>query len=135
MDRDLKVDDTLVIPAAELNERFTPSGGPGGQHANRSSTRVELRFDVAASRVLSDAQRSRLRGRLGDEVRVVADERRSQSANRAIARDRLAARLRSALGAQRRRRPTRPTRGAQKRRLEAKRRRSELKAQRRRPGY
>ena len=132
---DLPVDGRLVIPAAELSERFLPSGGPGGQHANKASTRVELRFDVAASGVLSPAQRRRLRERIGDDVRVVVDDERSQARNRAIARERLAGRIRNALVVETRRRATRPTRGSQRRRLESKKQRSELKKQRRRPEF
>ncbi|MCB1271569.1 MAG: aminoacyl-tRNA hydrolase [Microthrixaceae bacterium] len=135
MPEDLPVDGRLVIPAAELSERFLPSGGPGGQHANKASTRVELRFDVAASGVLSPAQRRRLRERIGDDVRVVVDDERSQARNRAIARERLAGRIRNALVVETRRRATRPTRGSQRRRLESKKQRSELKKQRRRPEF
>lgn len=130
---ELQVRSGLVIPAAELSERFMPSGGPGGQHANRSSTRVELRFDVTASAVLSDSQRQRLLDRLGDEVRVVVDDERSQSRNRDIARERMAGRIRNALVVEAPRRATKPTRGSKRRRLDAKKRRSELKQQRRRP--
>lgn len=130
---DLRVSGGLTIPGAELSERFMPSGGPGGQHANRSNTRVELRFDVAASCALSDYQRSRITELLGDEVRVVVDDERSQHRNRDIARERLAGRLRNALTREATRRPTRPSRGAKERRLKEKKRRSEIKAQRRRP--
>lgn len=133
MPDDLIVREGLVIPDAELSERFMPSGGPGGQHANRASTRVELRFDVASSSALSRSQRERIIERLGGEVRVVVDEERSQLRNRDIARDRLAARLRAALTREAPRRPTRPSRGAKERRIKEKKRRSELKAQRRRP--
>jgi len=130
---ELRVRPGLVIPAAELTERFMPSGGPGGQHANRASTRVELRFDVASSAVLSDHQRRRLLDRLGSVVRVVVDEERSQSRNRDIARERLAGRIRNALVVEVSRRATKPTTGSKRRRLDAKKRRSELKRQRRRP--
>lgn len=130
---ELQVRSGLVIPAAELTERFMPSGGPGGQHANRASTRVELRFDVTTSAVLSNSQRQRLLDRLGEEVRVVVDEQRSQSRNRDIARERLAGRIRNALVVEAPRRATKPTRGSKRRRLDAKKRRSELKQQRRRP--
>lgn len=133
MPEGLRVDNRLVIPEGELTERFMPSGGPGGQHANRASTRVELRFDVLSSPTLGESQRARLLEHLGSEVRVVVDDERSQSRNRELARERLAGRIRNALAVQPRRRPTRPTRGSKQRRLDAKRRRSELKAQRRRP--
>ena len=122
-----------MISAAELSERFMPSGGPGGQHANRSNTRVELRFDAAGSTSLSERQRERVVERLGAEVRVVVDEERSQARNRDIARQRLGARIASALVRETPRRPTKPSRGAKRRRLQDKKRRSELKQQRRRP--
>lgn len=123
----------LAIAGSDLDERFTTSGGPGGQHANRSRTRVELRLDLMACSSLSEHQRSVLVAHFGPDVRVVVDEERSQLRNRAIARDRLAGRLRAALVPQRTRRPTRATRSSQRRRLDAKRRRGEIKSQRRRP--
>lgn len=133
MAEDLPVRGRLVLPGAELDERFSTSGGPGGQHANTSHTRVELRFDIAASAALSEHQRNRLLERFGNEIRVVADDERSQRRNRDLARTRLAARLSSALEPVRQRRPTRPTRGSQRRRLEAKRRRGATKRDRRPP--
>ncbi len=132
-DEPLEIRPGLVVPAWCLEERFTPSGGPGGQHANRSSTRVELRLDLTVCPTFSDAQRERLVARFGPELRVVADDERSQHRNRALARRRLAARLRNAMTAPRPRTSTRPTRGSQTRRLESKRRRSETKQARRRP--
>ena len=123
----------LRIPAAEIEERFSTSGGPGGQHANRARTRVELRFDVAGSAALNERQRAQLRERLGDEVVVVVDDERSQARNRALARERLAARLRAALEPRRPRRPTRPTAASRRRRIEAKRQRGALKQSRRPP--
>lgn len=130
---DLVVGRGLVVPAGEIEERFTTSGGPGGQHANRARTRVELRFDIARSESLSEHHRHVLQARFGDEVRVVVDDERSQSRNRTIARERLAARLHSALAPRRPRRATRPTLGSRQRRLSEKRRRSEVKRSRRRP--
>jgi ribosome-associated protein len=132
---DLPVRPGLVIPGVEIDERFSTSGGPGGQHANRSQTRVELRFDVAGSPSLSEHQRERLLAALGAEVRVVVDDERSQLRNRTIARERLAGRLRNALAPTKVRRPTRATRGSQVRRLESKRRRGETKQARRRPEH
>lgn len=132
-EEDLEVRPGLVVPGAELEVRTSPSGGPGGQHANRAHTRVELRLDVASSTAFTEGQRARLVARLGDEVRVVVDEERSQHRNRAIARRRLAARLNAALVVPRRRTPTRPTRGSQQRRVAAKRRRSDVKRSRRPP--
>jgi ribosome-associated protein len=126
-DAPLRVTPALTIPAAELTWRFTASGGPGGQHANTANTRVELVYDLAASEVLSDAQRARLRSKLGDEVRVVVSDQRSQARNRAIARERLRDALVDALKVPRRRIPTRPSRAAAARRLDAKQQRSQLK--------
>jgi len=132
-DEPLVVRTGVVIPTREMDERFSPSGGPGGQHANRAHTRVELRLDLTTCSVFTEHQRARLVERLGDEVRVVVDEERSQLRNRAIARDRLAARLRMALTPQRTRTATRPTKGSRQRRLEGKRQRSQVKRDRRRP--
>lgn len=135
---DLPIAPDLVIPAAELEWRFSTSGGPGGQHANRSSTRVELRYDLANSAAFDDAGRRRMLARLGGRARdgvvtVVVDESRSQWRNRQLARARLARLL---ADSRRRRRPrlaTAPSPAARRRRLEAKRRRSDLKRHRRRP--
>jgi ribosome-associated protein len=133
VDDDLIVTRSVRIPRRELQVSFTPSGGPGGQHANRSSTRVDLRFDVEASSAFGPGQRRRVLDRLGAEVRVVVDDERSQTRNRALAEERLVARLQSALHVERRRTSTKPTKGSQRRRLDAKSRRGELKRQRRRP--
>jgi ribosome-associated protein len=114
-----------------LQFKFTPSGGPGGQHANKVNTRVELRFDVAGSSALGPRQRSRLLDRLGPEVRVVADDERSQARNRQVAVDRFRQRMAAALHVDKPRRPTKPSRGAKERRLEAKRHLSERKRNRR----
>jgi ribosome-associated protein len=127
----VRVTSGLSIPLAELQFRFTPSGGPGGQHANKVSTRVELRFDVAHSPTLGPRQRARLLERLGPEVRVVADDERSQLRNRQLAVERLRTRLAGALHVEKPRRATRPTRGAKERRLEEKRHLSERKRNRR----
>lgn len=122
--------DGLVVPAAELVERFSRSPGPGGQSVNTSDSRVELTFDVATTTVLGEAQRARALSRLsGDTIVVTASEHRSQFRNRAAARDRLATRLREALAPPApKRRPTKPTKGSQRRRLEAKKQRSRTKA-------
>ncbi|HKY15721.1 MAG TPA: alternative ribosome rescue aminoacyl-tRNA hydrolase ArfB [Microthrixaceae bacterium] len=124
----------LSIPLSELSWRFSGSGGPGGQHANTSNTRAEVRFDVEGSPSLGPWRRARLLERLGPEVRVVASDERSQARNRALALERLAARLASALHVETPRRPTKPTRGSKERRLDSKRRRSDTKSNRRRPG-
>ena len=129
----LRVSPTLVIPTAELTWRFSRSGGPGGQHANTSDTRVEVRFDIAGSPSLGPRQRARLQERLGDEVRVAAADERSQARNREVALARLADRLAGALRVDPPRRATKPTNASVQRRLEAKRRRSDRKSGRRRP--
>lgn len=123
----------FTIPAAELEESFTTSGGPGGQHANRSSTAVELRFHIAESEAFPEPERTRLVDRLGAVVTVTASESRSQWRNRALARQRLTDRLEEALRPPKRRRPTKPTRSSRRRRLESKRKQSEKKRLRRRP--
>ena len=123
----------LSIPLSELQFRFGPSGGPGGQHANKVATRVELRFDVAGSSALDPGQRHRLYDRFGSEVRVVVDEERSQLRNRRLAIDRFRERLAAALRVEKPRRPTRPSAGATERRLTDKRRLSERKRARRPP--
>lgn len=124
---------SCAIPLDELEWRFTASGGPGGQHANRSNTRAEVRFDVVASPSLSDMHRARIVERLGPVVRVVADDERSQLRNRELALERLRARLAEALRVERTRRPTAPTRASTQRRLESKKRRGEVKRSRRPP--
>lgn len=124
----------LVVPAAELVERFSRSSGPGGQSVNTTDSRVELEYDVAASAALTDTQRQRVLGGLGTRLvdgRVVVDasEHRSQHRNRVAARERLADLLRDALAPPPPpRRPTKPTKGSQRRRLEAKKQRGQTKA-------
>ncbi len=120
----LRVTRGVVIPLDELGWRFTPSGGPGGQHANKTSTRAEVRFDVASSPSLGPRQRARLLERLGPTVRVAAGEERSQSRNREVALRRLAARLAAGLRTEPTRIATSPTTGSRQRRLEDKRRQS-----------
>jgi len=127
------VTNSVRIPRHELAVSFSASGGPGGQHANKAATRVELSFDVETSSALSDVQRERLLAKLGPVVRVVADDERSQLRNRTLAEDRLAAKLRDALHVPRRRRATQPTRGSQRRRVDAKKQRGETKRYRRPP--
>lgn len=122
----------LVIPAAELDEVFTTSGGPGGQHANRNETAVRLRLDVMASSLPHHVKR-RLIDRLGDTVEVVASDERSQSRNRETARRRMVEKLETALQEPKPRRRTKPTRAARERRLTEKKKRSDIKRQRRRP--
>ncbi len=122
-----------MIPASELSWRFSRSGGPGGQHANTSDTKVEVRFDIAGSPSLGPRQRARLQERLGTEVRVIAADERSQARNREVALARLCERLAAALRVAPPRRQTKPTAASVKRRLEAKRRQAGRKADRRRP--
>jgi ribosome-associated protein len=128
----------LVVPERELIERFTHSAGPGGQSVNTADSRVELRWDIAASAVLTDAQRARLLARLrpiaDGTVSVTAAEHRSQLRNRVAARQRLAQRISAALVPDSVRRPTRPSHAARAARLADKRHRGELKANRGRVG-
>lgn len=120
-----------VIDADELQWRFEPSGGPGGQHANRAHTRATVRFDIETSASLSQTQRARLLARLGPVLTVTADDERSQRRNRDLAQRRLQQKLADALYVPPPRRPTRPGRGAVRRRLEAKAQRSATKSARR----
>lgn len=131
-DGSLHVRARLVIPAHEIDLRVTTSGGPGGQHANRSLTKVVAGFDVMASTVLTDADRQLLLARVGPEVRASSGRFRSQSANKAAALDSLAKKLDVALLRQPPRRPTRPTRASQVRRVDDKKARSQIKQGRRR---
>jgi len=128
---DLRVTASVVIPLHELTWSFGPSGGPGGQHANRAHTRAEVRFDVEASGSLSQYQRQRIIDRLGAVVTVSAGDERSQLRNRRLALDRLRQKLAGALRVETPRRPTRPGRGAVERRLEAKRQQATRKKNRR----
>lgn len=128
--RVLRVSRSLEIPLAELEWSFSASGGPGGQHANTANTRAEVRFDIAGSPTLTAEQRARLQRRLGDQVRVVVADERSQARNRAIALDRLAEKLHAGLRTPKRRVPTQPGRGAKRRRLEAKTKRGQIKRMR-----
>ncbi|MEY2590938.1 MAG: ribosome-associated protein [Acidimicrobiaceae bacterium] len=130
MEDKLRVSGSCVIGLDELEWRFTPSGGPGGQHANKANTRVELRFDVEGSPSLGPRQRARLLERLGPTVRIVADDERSQLRNRSLALERLRARLADGLHIETPRRATAPSKSAEQRRLDAKRRRSSVKRNR-----
>ena len=127
---DLEVTDTFTIPARELHWHFSRSGGPGGQSVNTSDSRVELTWDPRTSQVLTPYQRHVLR----TPFVIAASEHRSQLQNRQAARHRLARKVASALaGPPKRRRRTKPTGASVTRRLDAKRKRSSLKASRRRP--
>lgn len=130
--------DGLIIPATELIERFSRASGPGGQSVNTTDSRVELSWDLARSAALRDSQRARLLSRLGARMSggvltISASEHRAQLQNRIAARTRLADLITAALVPQRVRRPTHPSRAAKLARLEAKRRRGQLKASRRPP--
>ena len=129
----IAVKPSLVIPDAELTERFTASGGPGGQHANKAATRVELSWDIESSTVITERQRSTLTEHFGPVLRVVVDDERSQLRNRDIAEARLAGRVRTALTPVKSRRATKPSRGSQRRRVEKKRQNSQTKKLRQRP--
>lgn len=132
-ERQLRVTSSCRVPLAELVWRYSTSQGPGGQHVNTARTRVEVVFDVAASRVLGPRQRARLLERLGPVVRVVVSDERSQARNRDIALRRLAERLAAGLARERPRRPTAPTAASRARRLEGKQRRAETKRRRAAP--
>src|SRR5262245_35481988 len=129
----LRVTPTCVIRLDELEWRATGSGGPGGQHANTSDTRVEVRFPIDTSTSLGPRQRARLLDRLGPVARATASDHRSQARNRELALERLRSRLAAALRVDPPRRATRPSRSAKEARLEAKRRRGQRKQGRRRP--
>lgn len=132
----LTVSGDLSIPRSELSIRATRSGGPGGQHVNTSSTRIELWWNPARSRALSDSQRSRLLDTLASRLdaegnlRIVASAFRSQARNREDAEHRLATVLRRSLQVPKARRPTRPPRRAVESRLSGKRRQAEKKRER-----
>ena len=122
---------SVVLPLGEVQFRYSRSSGPGGQHAQKSETRVEAVFDVERSQALSDRQKRRVAARAGPVVRAVAQDERSQLRNRELALDRLVEQLRRALRVERRRVPTKPTEASRERRLEEKRRRSRTKRLRR----
>ena len=122
---------SVVLPLAELQLRFSRSSGPGGQHAQKSETRVEAVFDVEASNALTDTQKRRVVSRAGPVLRAVAQDERSQLRNRELAVERLVEQLRRALKVKRRRVPTKPTEASRRRRLEEKQRRSRTKKLRR----
>ena len=134
------VSDQLVIPVAELRFRFSRSSGPGGQNVQRTETRVELLFDVAASPSLSDEQRARILARLGGyidgagELRIVSSATRSQLENRADAITRFQMLVAAALRRRKHRVPTRPSAAARERRLTEKKGRAEVKSKRRKVG-
>ncbi len=127
----IRVTRSVVLPLAEVELRFSRSSGPGGQHAQKSETRVEAVFDVEASSALTDGQKRRVVARAGPRLRAVAQDERSQLRNRELAVERLVEHLRQALRVERRRVPTKPTAASRERRLEQKKRRSQVKRLRR----
>ena len=122
-----------MLPVSEVEFRTSRSSGPGGQHAQKSETRVEALLDVEGTNALTDAQKRRVVAKAGPVIRAVAQDERSQLRNRELALERLVERLREALRVERRRVPTKPSKAAQERRLEQKRRRGETKKLRRPP--
>lgn len=129
----IQVTRSVSLPRSQIDYRFSRSSGPGGQHAQKSDTRVEASFDVEASTALSEAQKRRVVGKAGPVLRAIAQDERSQWRNRELATERLVEALREALRVPRRRRPTKPTKASRERRLEQKRRRSNTKRLRRPP--
>lgn len=130
----MRVTRSVAIPLHEIELRRSRSSGPGGQHANVTASRVEAVFDVQRSSALGPRQKQRVIARAGPRITALAQDARGQARNRELALERLRERLAVALATPRRRVPTRPGRAAGERRLQAKRRRSERKRQRRRPG-
>jgi ribosome-associated protein len=127
----MRVTRSVELPLAEIELRFSRSSGPGGQHAQRSETRVEAVLDIEASKALTDAQKRRVIARVGPVIRAIAQDERSQHRNRELAVERLVEALREALKVPRKRRPTKPTAASRERRLEQKKRRGDVKRLRR----
>jgi ribosome-associated protein len=130
----IRVTRTVVVPPGEIRLRTSRSSGPGGQHAQKSETRVEAVFDVEASSALSDTQKRRVIAKAGTVLRAVAQDERSQLRNKELAVERVVEALRDALRVPRHRTPTKPTKAARERRLSEKKRRGETKKLRRPPG-
>jgi ribosome-associated protein len=134
---DLRVTGHIAIPPDEIEVRASRSGGPGGQHVNTSSTKIEVRWNMDATQALSEEEKTRVRTKLGERidangtVRVVSSESRSQTRNREIATARLASLIRGALAVPKKRKPTRPPRAAKELRLREKKKRSEKLKRRR----
>ncbi len=129
----IRVTRSVALPLREIELRTSRSSGPGGQHAQKSETRVEAMFDVDASEALTPAQKRRVIAKSGPVLRAVAQDERSQLRNRELAIERLVAALRVALHVERRRVPTKPTAASRERRREGKDRRAQVKRLRRRP--
>jgi ribosome-associated protein len=133
MEDPMQVAPGVAIPLREVQLRTSRSSGPGGQHANVTASRVEAVLDIAASPSLSEEQRRRAMAKVGPRLTAIAQDARSQARNRELALERLRDRLAAALAVPRKRRATKPTRASRQRRAEAKRRRAQTKALRRRP--
>ena len=129
----IRVTRSVSLPFSEIELRVSRSSGPGGQHAQKSSTRVEALFDVEASSALSEVQKRRVVARVGPVLRAVAQDERSQARNRELAVERLVAKLQGALAVPRPRKPTKPTKSSRERRLTGKKHRGQIKRLRRPP--
>jgi ribosome-associated protein len=129
----IRVTRSVAIPRAEIELRFSRSSGPGGQHAQKTESRVEAVFDVEASTALTEVQKRRVLAKAGPVLRAIAQDERSQWRNRELAVERLVAALREALRVERRRVKTKPSKAARERRLEEKRHRGATKRLRRPP--
>ena len=129
----IRITRSVLLPLSDIELRVSRSSGPGGQHAQKSSTRVEALFDVEASDALTETQKRRVVARVGPILRAVAQDERSQLRNRELAVDRLVEKLRAALAVPRKRVATKRPAGANERRLDGKRRRARTKALRRPP--
>jgi ribosome-associated protein len=129
----IRVTRSVRVPVSEIELRTSRSSGPGGQHAQKTETRVEALFDVEGSSALTAVQKRRVTAKAGPVLRAVAQDERSQARNRALATERLVEQLREALRVPRRRVPTKPTAASREQRLERKRRRAETKRLRRAP--
>ena len=129
----IRVTRSVVLPVSEVELQISRSSGPGGQHAQKSETRVVAVFDVEASNALSEAQKRRVIARAGPVLRAVAQDERSRTRNRDLALERLVAALREALRVERKRVPTKPSAAARQRRLDQKKRRGDIKRLRRSP--
>lgn len=129
----IRVTRSVVLPLSDVELRTSRSSGPGGQHAQKTETRVEAVFDVERSRALTDVQKRRVVARAGPVLRAIAQDERSQSRNKELATERLVRQLQEALKVPRKRRATKPSKAAVERQREAKKRRSQTKRLRRPP--
>jgi ribosome-associated protein len=127
----IRVTRSVVLPLSDVEYRTSRSSGPGGQHAQKTESRVEALLEVERTTALTDVQKRRVVARLGPVLRAIAQDERSQSRNKELATERLVGQLRDALKVPRRRRPTKPSKAAVERRIDAKKRRSQTKRLRR----